>query len=379
MRWLRSRATVSPSGLLCPLWLVVSLVLAGCATSPYARLETATPALSPAQVAELQKTAKTPAELGFEMRVTNRSFDFAEVNLVEASDNATVPLEELPPANPAAIPSRLPVVLATVNPDKRAGVNGAPEVPVLLDSGSNRNLFGYELARRLGIPLVAGLAPVRGLGIGGAIDDYVAVVPFMPIGSVELRKLVAFIGPDAQALSFTRGFWGDKQIMILGVNALRKLSYLTIDYLRGTVTIGARAAFLPDDTLKFMTTAPLRWVNDLPTVEASVDGHDPVPCILDTGGDYGMLVPRVQAIELGYWKPGEGELTTSRGVGGAALATSYLVKQVRIGGATLDRIPAHTTVVGPEPGGGRLFLGNVMLRRYRVTFDFQHGVLWLEQ
>jgi hypothetical protein len=167
--------------------------------------------------------------------------------------------------------------------------------------------------------------------------------------------------------------------MILGVNALRRLSYLTIDNLRGTVTIGAHEAFLPDDTLKSMTTAPLHWVSDLPAVDVSIDGRDPVECILDTGGDYGMLVPRTQAIELGYWQPGKGEVTTSHGVGGAALATGYLVKQARVGGTTLEWIPAHTTVVGPEPGGGRLLLGNVMLRRYRVTFDFKHSVLWLEK
>jgi len=383
MRWLRLCAWISSFGRLPPLQLLLllllSLVFAGCATSPYAQLETASPALTPAQVAELQKTAKTATELGFQMRVTDQSVDFAGVNSVEARGNATVPLQNLSAANPAAIPTGLPIVLATVNPDNRLGVSGGSEVPVLLDSGSNRNIFGYELARSLGIPTIAGLKPLKGMGIGGAIDDYVAVVPSMQIGTVELRNLVALIGPDAQVLSFAHGFWGEKQIMILGVDALRRLSYLTIDYLRGTVTIGAQEAFLPDDTLKSMTTVPLHWVGDLPAVEASIDGRDPVPCLLDTGGDYGMLVPRVQAIELGYWKPGKGELTTSRGVGGAALNTSYLVQQARLGSTTLERIPAHTTVVGPEPGGGRLFLGNVMLRRYRVTFDFRHSVLWLEK
>ena len=377
MRSLRSFAPFSSFPLL--LMLLLVLVCAGCATSPYAQLETASPALSPGQVAELKKTAKKPDELGFQMQVAEGSFNFAGVNTVEANANATVPLLEIPTDNQSASAYRVPVILATVNPDKRVGVNGKPGVHVLLDSGSNRNLFGYTLARSLDIPVIAGLQPVRGMGIGGAIDDYVAVIPSLQIGPVELRKLVAFIGPDAQVLSFTRGFWGDQQVMILGVNALRSVSFLTIDNLRGTVTIGGTEAFLPDDTLKSMTTTPLHWVNELPAVEVSIDGHDPVECILDTGGDYGMLVPRAQAIELGYWKPGQGELTTSRGVGGASLATSYLVKQARVGDTTLERIPAHTTVVGPEPGGGRLLLGNVMLRRYRVTFDFKHNVLWLEK
>ncbi len=362
-----------------PLWpmlllpLLLLLVFAGCATSPYSQLETATPTLSPVQVAELQKTAKTPEELGFRMRVTETSVGFADVNIVEASENAVVPLVELPAGSPNLPGSlyRLPIILATVN--------SKPGVHVLLDSGSNRNLFGYTLARSLDIPTIAGVKPIRGLGIGGVMDDYAAVVPSMQIGSVGFRKLIAVVAPDTQVLGFTRSFWGDTQIMILGVNALRRLSFLTIDYRRGTVTFGATEAFLPDDTLKSMTTASLHWVNDLPAVDVSIDGRDPIPCILDTGGDYGMLVPRIQAIELGYWKPGKGEVTTSRGVGGASLATSYLIKEARVGDATLVHIPAHTTVVGPEAGGGQLFLGNIMLRRYRVTFDFKHDVLWLEK
>ncbi len=336
-------------------------------------METATPVLTPAQIADLQKNAKNPDELGIQMRVAEGSIDFGDVNMVEARENVTVPLLELPTDNPNQPGSlyRVPVILATVS--------GKPGVHVLLDSGSNRNLFGYTLARNLGIPTIAGLKPITGFGIGGSVDDYAAVVPSMQIESIELRKLIAIIGPDAQVLNFTRGFWGDTQVMILGVNALRRLSFLTIDYRRGTVIIGANEPYLPDDTLKFMTTAPLRWVGELPAVEVSVDGRDPSPCILDTGGDYGMLVPRARAIELGYWNPGKGELTTSRGVGGASLGASYLIKQARVGGETLVHIPGHTMLVGPEPGGGQSFLGNVMLRRYRVTFDFKQGVLWLER
>ena len=128
-----------------------------------------------------------------------------------------------------------------------------------------------------------------------------------------------------------------------------------------------------------MTTVPLHWIGELPAVEVSIDGRDPVPCILDTGGDYGMILPRTQAIELDYWKPGKGSLTTSRGVAGTSLGASYLIKQARVGDETLVHIPGNTTLVGPEPGGGRVFLGNFMLRHYRLTFDFKRSVLWLER
>ncbi len=225
-------------------------------------------------------------------------------------------------------------------------------------------------------PPIAGLKPMTGYGIGGAVDNYGALVPTMQIGSIGLQKTVAIIGPDAQVLGVTRG----SQVMLLGVNALRRLSYLTIDYLHGNVVFGARDAYLPDDTLPFLTTAPLQWLGDLPAVDISIDGRNPVTCILDTGGDYGMLVPRLRAIELDYWKPGKKDpLSIPGGVGGASLATSYVIKQAKVGDATFTRIPGRTVVIGPEAAGGQLFLGNAVLRRYRVTFDFKHNTLWLER
>jgi hypothetical protein len=350
----------------------LALLAAGCATDPNSQLETTTPTLSPVQVAELQKNSKTPEELGFQMQVTGDSAGFAGVNVIDARENATVPLVEVPTDQPYQTGGlyRVPVIVASVN--------GHAAVRVMLDSGSNRNLFGYTLARSLGIPLIAGLKPITGYGIGGAVVNYAALVPTMQIGSIGFQKMVAIIGPDAQVLSFTRG--KNAQMMLLGVNALRSLSYLTIDNLHGNMIFGARGAYLPDDTLPFMTTAPLYWLGELPAVDISIDGRDALPCILDTGGDYGMILPRTRAIELGYWKPGTGALTIPGGVGGASVAASYEIKQAKVGDATFARIPGRTSLIGPDIAGGQaVLLGNGVLRRYRVTFDFQHHTLWLEK
>ena len=193
-----------------------------------------------------------------------------------------------------------------------ATVNGQPDVPVTLDSGSNLNLFGYTLARSLGIPLIAGLKPITSRGIGGSVDNYAAILPEMQIGSIQFHRMVTLVGPDEQVLGMTHSFWGDKQVMILGVNALHELSYLTIDNLRGNVIFGAREGYLPDDTLKFMTAVPLHWVGRLPAVDISVDAHEAITCILDTGGDYGMLLPRARANEWGYWSSRQGAAGDSR-------------------------------------------------------------------
>src|SRR5664280_2701546 len=97
--------------------LLFALALTGCATSPYSQLETATPTLTPAQVAELQQDAKTPEQLGIEMHVTERGVNFNGVNAIEAAENATVPLLEIPADKPD-VPGglyRVPVISATVN------------------------------------------------------------------------------------------------------------------------------------------------------------------------------------------------------------------------------------------------------------------------
>jgi hypothetical protein len=352
---------------------VVAVLAASCTTDPYSHLETTTPVLSPGQVADLQKNAKTPEELGIRMQLTGEMAGFRDVNAIDAHENVTVPMVEIPtdqPRQPGGL-YRAPVILAIVN--------GKPDVPVTLDSGSNLNLFGYTLARSLGIPLIAGVKPITGHGIGGSVDNYAAILREMQIGSIQFHRMVTLVGPDEQVLSVTHSFWGDKQVMILGVNALRKLSYLTIDNLRGNVIFGAHEGYLPDDTLKFMTAVPLHWIGRLPAIDISVDSREAVTCILDTGGDYGMLLPRARASEWGYWSPGKGPLTIPGGVGGASLATTYQVKVVKVGKATLARVPARTGLIGPEIGGGNIFLGDVVLRRYRVTFDFKRDTLWLEK
>ncbi len=342
-------------------------------TDPVAQLETGTPRLTTAQVADLERRAQTPAALDIEAEVDASNARFARVNELTATETVTVPLLKLPAANPRGPGGayRVPLVHGVVN--------GHAGVPLMLDSGSNRDLLGYSLATRLDIPPIAGLQPVTASGIGGAVGNHIAIVPGLQIGSLQFRKLLALIGPDAQAMSYTAGFGWKTPLMIVGVNTFRPLSYLTVDSLRGTATFSPQEPYVPDRSLPVCTVVPLTWREGLPAITVSIDGSPPLPCLLDTGGDYGMLVPRALATKLGYWRPGQGALGTARGVGGAALTTQYNVRQITVGTATFAGVPARTNLIGPEPAAGQLLLGNIVLRRHRVTFDFRSGLLWLER
>jgi len=351
-----------------PGWLLLMVVLAGCATDPLARLETTTPTLTPSQRADVLKRAKLPAELGLPERLVNVSI----VGELTGAESVTLPLFKVPTPEPGEAGGQygVPVVLANVN--------GQANVRVLLDSGSNRNLFGYTLARSLDVPAIAGVDPVVSTGVGGVMDSYFGVIASLRFESLALQRVLTLIGPDTHVLTVTRGFWNNPQTVVLGMNTLRALKYFTIDAPAGTATFSPRDSYRPRMGATFVTSTPLRWENDLPTVEVSVDGRLQ-PAVIDTGGDYGLLLPKGLARELGYWKPGQERLGFSSGVGGTSMSALYFVKEASIGNAHYVKFPARTELGGPAVAGGHMLLGNVCLRRLRVTFDFEHNLFWLER
>jgi len=347
---------------------MLAVGLAGCATG-LDRLETSTPTFSPSQRDDLRKHAKSPAELGLPEHFNPN----AAVGAVACQSNVTVALCKVSTQQTREEIGgqfRVPVILANIN--------GHPGVRVLLDSGSNRNLFGYSLAHELAVSAVTGLDPVISSGIGGSVDNLIGVVRSIKAGTLELRRVLALIGPDTQVLSLTHGFWNNPQALIFGLHTLRMLSYVSIDAPNGTVTFAPREAYRAQPSSIFVTTIPLRWVNGLPQVEVVMDGET-VPCYVDTGGDYGLLLPRKLAGELGYWKPGHETVGISKGVAGASLSATYVVRETKVGLAIFANLAARTQVTGPDAADGNALLGNASLRRLRVTFDFQHGQLWMER
>ncbi len=349
-------------------------LLAGCAGAP-PRGEKESPRLAATQTSELQKRAKSAEQLGIEIVAEHgRLLGARRVNEISAAKSVTVPLVGAP-GSAAGSGNRypLPCILATVN--------GHEGQRVVLDSGSNRVLLGYSLAGDLDIPLIAGLDPVPAHGMGGQgqVNAYWAIVPKLNIGSLELHRLMALVVPDAEVLTYRRSFWGNAQVMIVSVSGLRNLSYLSLDYPRGMATFGSEAEYLPDAAATFATAIPLRWENELPVVDGVLERQYRTACVVDTGGDYGLVLSRAVATELGYWKPGWGSAETSRGIAGEEEGKGFVVHEVKIGEAIFRQVPARARSTGPEPLGGRVLLGNHEMRQYRVTFDFKRSVLWLER
>jgi hypothetical protein len=335
-------------------------------------METVTPAFTSGQLAELRKREQTPSALGITAVKQGKATMLQGVNELVATNSVIISLIRMDTEKPLEEGGhyRMPLVWATVN--------GGGKVRLLLDSGSNQNLCGNSLAAKLKVPLVAEMDPIRTYGIGGAVENRVGLMLELRIGEVELRKLVMMVGPDVAVLRVPE-FWGAKPVLLVGVNAFRKLSYLSVDYLRGTVTLGVGESYRPDPVTRLATHVPLEWNGNLPSVPMTVDERGPFRCLVDTGGDYGFIIPQKRATELGYWVPGRGKVETSHGVGGVGLDTRYDVKKAQIGEAGFAQVPSRTTLAGPEPANGQILVGNAVLRHYRITFDFTNNLFWIEK
>jgi hypothetical protein len=128
------------------------------------------------------------------------------------------------------------------------------------------------------------------------------------------------------------------------------------------------------------TTVPISVSSGLVVVEASVDGHAPLPFILDTGGHAIVTVEAARA--LGLRGSGHG---TSGGGGEGKVGVQYTrAKTLRVGGAELTGIPFliipyDKSFSDRGPGRAPLagLLGLEMFERFAVRIDYARAALTL--
>jgi predicted aspartyl protease len=212
------------------------------------------------------------------------------------------------------------------------------------------------------------------------------VISRLRIADFQLNTASAWVGHDTDLLLFGRGFNQSEHMLVLGMSALERLSYFTIDNLRGTVTFAPQASFEPDRSLNVVAKLPLRWKHSQPETDIVISGRT-FPCMVDTGGDLELVVGESRLEELKRINsddldPMQGLLDDSafegEGLGGKARTGGYYVKHVALGDARFEKV--KTLIESSEPGtqDQRVLVGNMFLRRYRVTFDLRNDTLWLE-
>ncbi len=286
----------------------------------------------------------------------------------------------LPPGVKEAV---LPFTLADNEIIVPVTINGHT-LRMLLDSGAGSAFLTAEAARTAGLTTEGDLPA---MGYGGAAATGLAKEATLEIGQVvSLPHQVLHVIKDENLT---------KQLSAVGVDGAvgyEVFSRFTvrIDYAAKTVTLSdpalqhIRSAFtssqLPDSPA--VVVLPLKLETRTPTILASVDGKTPARFLVDTGdsGALHLYTPYATANGL-LPKDGEPGVLSQEGVGvGGTLREQVSPGHtLKLGTRTLQDVSVATMTGGGISGvsshaGG---LGNGILSRFVVTFDYTHGLIIL--
>ena len=285
------------------------------------------------------------------------------------------------PAGPIAVPFSFEKGQVVV--DVSLGAGG--RYRFLLDTGTNPCIIDLKTAEGLAIPL--GEPSNSGEGAGtGSMEVRRCLLPALALGPLTATALeVAAV--DLSSLS--TGF-GSRIDGVLGYGFLKERVF-TIDYVSKTLTFYPsrdldRPALFRRGRGRKVLPFEFYGENRTPFARAlSVAGSPSLPVTLDTGSSGFAAVYHETALRLGWKKRiEEAPIRSSEGYRGSF--PSAVIEAGALSFAGFDIGPAEITVPLPgsnygEPGAGLAEgnVGNALLSKFRVTFDYPNLVLLVER
>ena len=288
----------------------------------------------------------------------------------------------------------VPVELANSRPVIKVRVNGE-KTPLrfVLDTGSGMCVISNDAAQRLGVRAVARGGMARAVGGGGRFEIIYGFLSSLQLGEARVENVPVYIRQFHNKQEPVDGY--------VGLAVLAK--YLaSVDYGRRELMLArgdeARAlqaaqAVRPEAAAAPAEGLPRPAFFELPIRATSsgfwssavkIDGVDaPLNFIVDTGASISVVAAELfEREEMSRF-----EQKSRLRIYGAAGVTEdvplLLLPQINIGGAynhanlpaaVLDMAPINETA-GFEQAG---IIGGNVLRHFRVTFDFQRGVVRLD-
>jgi hypothetical protein len=259
----------------------------------------------------------------------------------------------------------------------RLQVAGSPPLDFVLDSGANRSSISDPLlASALGLEVSQG-GLARGMGRGAVGVLITEPVPLLSQGFELLR--VPFAVHDI----------GERLAVLAGRELDGFLGRELFDRYVVEVDPAGRRLLLHDPS-SFVyrgrgQVLPLQVKDGRAVVRARVNVHGRkavvVRLLVDTGSTRYLTL--IKGARRGLEPPPQESSTTSVGIAGATQVKVGRVAEIELGGVVVENvetawirafeIPATNTM--PKLDG---VLGNRLLTRYRVFFDYRHGRLILE-
>lgn len=276
---------------------------------------------------------------------------------------------------PSAGVLKVPMYYESGIPHIKVSLNGRKPKKFMFDTGATFSVFDAEQAVEFGMRTVPQVRPQMA-GVLGNEPGMAAVIPTMQIGSWRLENLPCIIRMQRTAVGsgILKEHLG---VSVLGVHlAAGNCKYLTLDFLRDEVEFGFTRSFA-GKTRKHMHKTPMTMKNGVPSITLK-KGSVQWDAVVDSGSVFGVQLDRGVATVLGYkdggWQVGGDYLIT--GIGGAQTPDEAKVRVLEFPALGLFGSYYPFAEVDVMPGPSRI--GTYVLEDYRVTLDFEHGVLWVE-
>lgn len=264
-------------------------------------------------------------------------------------------------------------------------VNGGKEnLRFVLDTGSGMSVVSEVTAKKLGLRPVARGGMARAVGGGGKFEIVYGFLSSLELGEVKVESVPVYIRHFYDGATPVDGYLGLS--VISRFIAALDYSDNTFSLRRGVEAQIARTdaaagnAATPSDVIEI----PVRTTSSgFISGEVRVDGIEkPLNFIVDTGATITVVSEKLAEQEdlANYLQP-----TRMRVFGAAGVAENVktvLLPRVMLGtlarenvnAAVLDLEPVNETAGFTQNG----ILGANFLRHFRVSFDFQRGVIRLE-
>lgn len=271
----------------------------------------------------------------------------------------------------------LPFELVNNRPIINVRVNGSKEMlRFVIDTGAGMCVISTQAADKLGLKPVARGGLARAVGGPGRFEIVYGFLQSLHLGETKVERVPVYI----------RQFYNEQEPVdgYIGLSVLSK--YLsTVDYGARTMTLlrdNARAQVGPAPAtsieVPIRTTSSGFWSG-----EVNFDGLEkPANFIIDTGASISVVSEALAArADLSRFSQ-SGRISVYGAAGLADNIQTILLPRVSLGArqhqnvyaAVLDMEPINETAGFEQTG----IVGGNVLRHYRVTFDFERGIIRLE-
>lgn len=261
-----------------------------------------------------------------------------------------------------------PILLVRINGDKTP-------LRFVLDTGSGMSVVSENTAKRLGLRAVARGGMARAVGGPGRFEIVYGFLESVEIGDVEVKNVPVYI----------RHFYDTKTPVdgYIGVSVISKF-VTSIDYGDRSFTLSREKAPVNQAALANGIEIPLRTTSSgFLSGEVRLGNNEKFwNFIIDTGASVSVISEKLAA-EDQVSNYQQAEMMRVYGAAGITENVKTLIlprvklgelSQEKINAAVLDLDPVNETAGFRQSG----ILGANFLKNFRVTFDFQRGIIRLE-